>query len=336
MRNRLIQKLKRSKEQLETRLQRLSGKKGKQDANTEMPPEEPKTALENPLAIAYQLMGDRSARFLPLFKDLDQNLQKSGLKVNFKAYVSLTILASLLITLSVAVVTPLLLFFIFNLSLMSALLFGVGGAMFTWALAVIGFYLYPFYEADKHKRELDDELPFTTGYMAILASAGVSPEKIFYSISTLDVPLAASNEARDVIKNINLFGLDVISALEKTSKRTPSDMLRDTIEGIISTIHTGGNLGAFLREKFKRAMKLRRLSLKKYSDNLSVLSEVYVALLLTGPLLLVIMVSIMAVLGGGGLGILSPDLLLSLLTYIGIPVCAVIFLIILDSTSPKW
>jgi flagellar protein FlaJ len=148
--------------------------------------------------------------------------------------------------------------------------------------------------------------------------------------------LAASTEAKEVVKNINLFGLDVISALEKASSRTPSEKLRDTIEGIISTIHSGGNLGAFLREKFKTAMKLKRLSLKKYADSLSVLSEVYVALLLTGPLLLVIMVAVMAVMGGGGLGILSPDLLLSLLTYLAIPVCALIFLIILDSTSPKW
>jgi flagellar protein FlaJ len=105
---------------------------------------------------------------------------------------------------------------------------------------------------------------------------------------------------------------------------------------MISTIHTGGNLGAFLREKFKTHMKLKRLALKKYADSLSVLSEVYVALLLTGPLLLVIMLSVMSMLGGGSLGGFSSDLLLSLLTYIGIPVCAIIFLIILDSTSPKW
>ena len=82
-------------------------------------------------------------------------------------------------------------------------------------------------------------------------------------------------------------------------------------------------------------MKLKKMNLKKYSDNLSVLSEVYVALLLTGPLLLVIMVSVMSVLGGG-VGMFSPDLLLSLLTYLLIPVCAVLFLIILDATSPKW
>jgi flagellar protein FlaJ len=298
--------------------------------------QEPKSEFEKPLAMAYQLMGDKTARFTPLFQDLDLTLQKSGLRVNFKAYISLTILASVLLTASVAVVVPALLVFVSNVPLASALLFGLGGALFTLALTVIGFYLYPVYRADKHKRELDDELPFTSGYMAILASAGVSPEKIFYSLSNLGVPLAASTEAKEVVKNINLFGLDVISALEKVSSRTPSERFRDTVEGIISTIHTGGNLGGFLREKFRTAMKLKKLNLKKYSDNLSVLSEIYVALLLTGPLLLVIMVSVMSVLGGGGLGLLSPDFVLNLLTYMLIPVCAVIFLIILDSTAPKW
>jgi flagellar protein FlaJ len=292
--------------------------------------------LEKPLAMAYQLMGEKAVHFMPLFRDLDVTLQKSGLKINFKAYVSLTLLSSLFITVSVGVAVPALLVFVSGVSLELALLFGFGGALFAWALTVIGFYLYPVYWADKHKRELDDELPFTSGYMAILASAGVSPEKIFYSLSNMDVPLAASAEAKEVVKNINLFGLDVISALEKASSRTPSEKFRDTIEGIISTIHTGGNLGGFMRDKFRNAMKLKKLNLKKYSDNLSVLSEVYVALLLTGPLLLVIMVSVMSVLGGGGLGILSPDFLLSLLTYMLIPVCAVIFLIILDATSPKW
>jgi flagellar protein FlaJ len=330
MTNQLREKLKASKRRLANKLQKHPAEEPEKAAG------EPKTELEKPLAVAYQVMGDKSDRFMPLFKDLERTLQQSGLRINFKAYVSLTVLSSLLITASVAIVLPVMLVVVSNMALASALLFGFGGALFTWAFTIIGFYLYPVYCADKHKRELDDELPFTSGYMAILASAGVSPEKIFYSLSNLDVPLAASTEAKEVIKNINLFGLDIISALEKTSSRTPSKKFRDTLEGIISTIHTGGNLGGFLREKFRTAMKLKKLNLKKYSDNLSVLSEVYVALLLTGPLLLVIMVSVMSVLGGGGLGLLSPDLLLSLLTYLLIPVCAVIFLIILDSTSPKW
>jgi flagellar protein FlaJ len=333
MTRKLLKKLKISVEHLQ---RKLRGLHGSSKEKTESGKKESGIDVEMPLSLAYKLMGDKSIRVMPLFKDLDTTLQKSGLKVNFKAYVSLTIVASFFVMLPVAVATTLLLLLVFNTPAGSALLFGLGSALFAWALSIGGFYLYPVYRADKHKRELDDELPFTTGYMAILASAGVSPEKIFQSLSNLKVPLAASNEAREVVKHVNLFGLDVISALEKASSRTPSEKFRDMIEGMISTIHTGGNLGSFLRERFKTHMKLKRVSLKKYADSLSVLSEVYVALLLTGPLLLIIMLSVMSVLGGGGLGIFSSDLLLSLITYIGIPVCALIFLIILDSTSPKW
>jgi flagellar protein FlaJ len=215
-------------------------------------------------------------------------------------------------------------------------LFGVGGSLFTFAFLIIGFYAYPIYRADKLRRELDDELPFTTGYMAILTSAGVSPEKIFYSLANLSVPLAISAEANDVVRNVNLFGLDINSALEKTSKRTPSERLRELLEGFISTIHSGSNSTAYLHEKSRQYMKLKRINLKKFSDTLSVLSEFYVALLLTGPLLLVIMLAVMTMLGGGSLGLLSPDLLLGLLTYIGLPLGAIVFLIILDAVTPKW
>jgi flagellar protein FlaJ len=297
-----------------------------------------KTKLElgKPNSIAYQLIGEKTEHILPLFEDLDQKLQKSGLKINFKAYVSLTVFASLLISFITFAIIPFPLIFAFNIPLLPAFLFGIGGGLFALAFSTFGFYFYPIYRADKIKRELEDELPFTTGYMAILTSAGVSPEKIFYSLSDLSVPLTISYEAKNVVRDVNLFGLDIISALEKAAKRTPSERFREMLEGFISTVHSGSNLAAYLREKSKQYMKLKRINLKKYSDTLSMLSEFYVTLLLTGPLLLVIMLAVMAMLGGGNLGILSPDLILNLLTYLGIPIGAIIFLIILDAASPKW
>jgi len=135
---------------------------------------------------------------------------------------------------------------------------------------------------------------------------------------------------------VNLFGLDVISALQKTSKRTPSERFREMLEGFISTIHSGGNLAAYLREKSRQYMRLKRISLRKFSDTLDILSEFYVSLLIVGPLLLVIMLAVMAMLPGGSLGMLGPELLLSMLTYFGIPVGSIVFLIILDAVSPKW
>jgi len=216
------------------------------------------------------------------------------------------------------------------------LMFGIGGSLFAFAFSILGFYFYPIYRADALKRALEDELPFTTGYMSILTSAGVSPEKVFYSLSDLSVPLAVSFEAKNIVRDVNLFGSDILSALEEASKRTPSERFKEMLEGFISTIHSGGNSTAYLREKSKQYMKLKRISLHKFSDTLSMLSEFYVSILLTGPLLLVIMLAVMAMLGGGSLGILSPDLLLGLLTYIGLPIGAIVFLIILDAASPKW
>jgi flagellar protein FlaJ len=295
-----------------------------------------KLATEKPHSLAYRLVGEKTVCALPLFRDLDSNLQRSESKISFKAYVSLTVLASILLSFTASIIVPCILFFALHMPLSSAVLFGVGGGLFTWAITTIGFYVYPLYRADKLKRELEDELPFTTGYMAILASAGVSPERIFYSVSNVTVPLAISGEAGDIVRNLTLFGADIISALEQTSKRTPSERLRETLEGLISTIHSGGNLAAYLREQSGRYMKLKRISLRKFSDTLSILSEFYVAILVTGPLLLVVMLAVMAMLGGGELGGLSPSLLLQILTYIGIPVGSIIFLIILDAVSPRW
>ncbi|MEM3703078.1 MAG: type II secretion system F family protein [Candidatus Bathyarchaeia archaeon] len=287
-------------------------------------------------SVAYRLMGGKISRVLPLFEDLSLYLQRAGLKTGFRVYISLTVFSTILIAFFTFVTVPCLLVFMFGVPIFPAFLFGLGGSLFTVAFSILGFYIYPVYRADKFKRELEDELAFTTGYMSVLASAGVPPEKIFYSLSNLPIPLAVSAEAKNVIRDVNLFGLDIISALEQASKRTPSERFREMIEGFISTIHSGSNLAAYLREKSKQHMKLKRMSLRKFSDTLSMLSEFYVAILVTGPLLLIIMLAVIAMMGGGGLGLLSPDLLLNILTYIGIPLSSMMFLVILDTVSPKW
>ncbi len=298
--------------------------------------DERKVEFENPQVMAYQLIGNKIGRFLPFFKGLDTNLQQSRLKTNFTVYVSLIILVSTLTSVAISIIVLCLSFFLLRIPLAAAILYGIGGGLFTFAFLTIGLYAYPIYRADVHKRELEDELPFTTSYMAILTEAGVSPEKIFHSLAEINPPLSASAEARDLITDVNLFGSDIISALKEVSRWTPSSRFREFIEGLISTIHSGGDMGAYLRQKSEQYMKLKKVNLKKFSDTLSMLSEFYVALLVTGPLLLLIMFTVMTMLGGGNIGIFSSDFLLNLVAYMGIPLGAIAFLIILDSVQPKW
>jgi len=291
--------------------------------------------ITKPQALAYRAIGEKTARFLPLFKDVDSNLRESGVMVNFKAYVSLTILTTLFASVFTLIVVPLISILILHLSLYSSVLFGVGISLLMGALTVIGFYVYPIYRADNLKRTLEDGLPFTTGYMEILAGAGVPPYRIFRSLAHVDAPLAVSREARVITRDVELFGFDVLSALEAASKRSPSEKFKELLEGFIATIHSGGNLANYLRTRSRQYMKLNRIALRKFSDTLGVLSEFYVTMLVAGPLILVVMLGVMAMLGGNWSGLFSPHLMLYLLTYLGIPVGSLIFLIILDAVSPR-
>lgn len=294
-----------------------------------------KLGITKPQVFAYNILGGKTAKLLPLFKDLDTNLEKSNIKINFKAYVSLTILSSLMASISTLILAPIIFHFLLGMPMLSALLFGLGISMLSGAFTIIGFYLYPIYKADNLKRKLEDELPFTTGYMTVLAGSGVTPEKIFLSIARMDVPLAITEESRRIVRDVELFGTDIISALERASKRSPSEKFKNFLEGFIATIHSGGNLVSYLTERSRQYMELKKVALKKFADTLSILSEFYVAVLVAGPLLFVVMLSVMSMLGGGGMGILDPKLLLYLLTYIGIPVSSIIFIIILDVISPR-
>ncbi|RLI17513.1 hypothetical protein DRO54_11415 [Candidatus Bathyarchaeota archaeon] len=286
--------------------------------------------------VAYNLLGDKTAKFIPLFKDLDKNLEKSDIKINFRAYVSLTVLMSIIISLLTLILTPTILYLLVGMPIFSALLFGTGLSMLSWAITVIAFYVYPIYKADNLKRKLEDELPFAAGYMAVLAGSGVTSDRIFKALARINVPLAITEEAKRIVRDVELFGADLISALESASKRSPSEKFKHFLQGFIATMHSGGSLASYLLNRSKHYMRLKKITIKRFADTLSLLSEFYVAILVAGPLLFVIMLAVMAMLGGGEMGLLDPKLLLYLLTYVAIPIASIIFILVLDILSPRW
>jgi len=293
-----------------------------------------RSGRKKPHVFAYQIIGKRITRFLPFFKDLNLNLRRSGIKISFKAYVSFAVFMSMLVFASVMVLIPTILIVATGLPLLSSLLFGLGGSLLAGGVTLTLFYAYPIYRGDNLKRNLEDSLPFTTGYMTILAGAGVPPDRIFRSLAELETPLSVSEEAKNVVRDVELFGFDILSALESASGRTPSERFKELLEGFIATVHSGGGLTNYLRDRSRHYMKLKRIALSRFSDTLAILAEFYVTMLVAGPLILVVMLAVMAMLGGGT-GLFDPRMLLYLLTYLGIPIGSVIFLIILDMISPR-
>jgi len=293
------------------------------------------TGSTKPHVFAYRVLGHRTDGLLPLFKDLDVNLQRSRMTVSFRGYVSLAVLGTMLTSLFTLVSVTLFAVLLFRLPVFSSVLFGVGATLFAGALTLIGFYAYPLLRADNLKRSLEEELPFTTGYLAILAGAGVPPAQMFRSLAQIDSSLAVSQEAQLIVRDMELFGVDIVSALSSASKRTPSGKFRELLEGFIATIHSGGDLAKYLSERSRQFMRQKRISLRRLADTLGILAEFYVVMLVAGPLILVVMLAVLAMLGGGAVGMLDPRLLLYLLTYLGIPLGSIVFLILLDMITPK-
>ena len=74
----------------------------------------------------------------------------------------------------------------------------------------------PKINANSRSAALDNELPYIVGYVTILASGGVSPFTAIKRLaSAANLFPAGAREARRILLDIDLFGKDSISALEK-------------------------------------------------------------------------------------------------------------------------
>ena len=76
---------------------------------------------------------------------------------------------------------------------------------------------------------------------------------------------------------------------------------------MISTIETGGDLRSYLKEKSYDALNTYRLDRKKQVEALATYSEVYTAILIASPLLLLVTLAIINSIGGnlGGLSVVT-------------------------------
>jgi len=291
----------------------------------------------------YGLLGKRIGKLLPIFGGLKQVLSLAGMKIGYKAYVSSMVFFALV----GGGLSFFVWFLILNLGLGSAfgltfsitsvllsILLSIGLAVITGAAILGFFYILPSMKVGSRRQRLDNFLPFTASYMTVLASAGVTPERILRSTSEKDPKFMLSDEIANVIGRIDLLGYDVINAMTAEVERSPSANYQDLLRGFSGVIRTGGDMKKFFQGITDHLFQKRALSVQGFLDTLGIIAETYVLMLIAFPLMLVVMLSIMASIGGnlGGIDVFS---FMYLLAFILIPICGVMFLFILDTMQPK-
>ena len=68
---------------------------------------------------------------------------------------------------------------------------------------------------------LEREMPFAAAYISVMASGGIAPYTSFKRLSDVELMPAMRGEAREIIKDVEIFGIDPLTALESCSQEEP-------------------------------------------------------------------------------------------------------------------
>ncbi len=261
------------------------------------------------------------------FKSLRKDLRKANMPYTLSSYVSIILFVTLI---------SFILTFIIALALTTSLSIAIRNIAIAVALTAIIFFLalsWPSNMASSNRKKIDSELPFATSHMTAIASSKVEPSRIFSIMAMTKEYKSFSVEMRKIVNQINVYGYDLTTALRNVARQTPSRKLADLLNGMATTITTGGNLTTYLNEKSKSILLDYRLSHERYATVIGMYSDIYTALLIAAPLIFMLLLAIISIIGTSFIGMPAPTL-----ANLGIGIIAVlnvIFLIFLHFTQPE-
>ncbi|MBI5133335.1 MAG: type II secretion system F family protein, partial [Thaumarchaeota archaeon] len=124
-------------------------------------------------------------------------------------------------------------------------------------------------------RKINQELPYFIAIITLMASSGISPFVSLKKIVHLDLLPNMSREAKRMIKQIEILGMDPLMAMNRRASETLSNQYRDFLSGYVSTVQAGGSIVHFLKSKMDSIFDLQGAIAKELVTKLSALVDGY-------------------------------------------------------------
>jgi len=298
--------------------------------------------------MALALFGDYYRRRRTRFSFLTNDLIKARIYITVERFLSLATLYSLVLSfvyVTMGLVVLALFFnyvpiwrFIFTRDIaitdMLGLVADFGLIVFVALVCCLAlfllFILYPRVKGWERKGKIDGHLPYAICWMSFMATTGVIPYLIFRKLAETEEFFGEiSEEAKLVVKDVELLGFDFVSALRNLSSATPSTHLRTFIQGAVTNALSGGEMGTYFVSKAREAMEENRKKFTEFIETLGMISEVYIIALVAAPILVIVMFAAMMMLGGA-----SP-MILMVIIYGYIPLGSMSFVLLTDIMTPE-
>ena len=278
--------------------------------------------LETLEAWSFRLFGRIAPAFLKNVVEFKDYLERAKIRIYPETYVSLMFFIAFL-TLPISVVSIVILY----LYLFVPAIFLVPLPFYV----MIGFLLIPMSRAGERASNLEREMPFASAYISVMASGGIAPYTSFKRLSEVELMPAMKSEAREIIKDVEIFGIDPLTAIENASKKNPLDVYKDFLSGYASTVIIGGDIGHFLERKAEDIFKTRALRVKAAAERLGMLLETFIIVMVLMSLCFYILFSVESIYSVG----ISSFSGIILYTYLFTPMLSMMFIYLAHSMQPK-
>lgn len=294
--------------------------------------------------ISSKMFGDFSSKLLSRgrFPDLKKDLTKANLQFTPVSYLSVTFFTTFL-----SIIFGVLIFIFF-------MLFNIGaelpiitkaseelGSRFLkvfWIVFVVpigtffAMYVYPSLEKRSAEQKINQELPFVTIHLAAISGSMIEPSRIFEIIMSTGEYQHTGKEFTKLINEINVYGCDLVTALKNTASNNPSKKLAELLNGLATTINSGGSLPEFFDKRAQSLLFEHRLEREKYTKTAETFMDIYISVVIAAPMIFMLLLMMIKI---SGLGLSLSTTMISLSMILGVAMVNVIFLTLLHLKQPK-
>ncbi len=250
--------------------------------------------------MSWRVMGNYVKSKYTEDQELEENLMKAHMKIRPEEYMAFVYMAAAVlfgVALVAGIAIALVFTFLMDMMFIGILL-AIAMPIGLPIMALVVLKGSPGGKAKARARNIDKRISSAMSFISAMASANVPVDMVFKELSRQPVYGEIQKEAEWITRDTELLGIDILTAIKRGAMRSPSQKFQDFLQGVVTTSTSGGQLKPYFLLKATEYEKENKLILKSTMETLSMLGESYVTVVVAFPLFLVVILAIMAIIGG--------------------------------------
>lgn len=155
---------------------------------------------------------------------------------------------------------------------------------------IMGIYTYPSSIASGRKTSINLELPYTITYMQALSTTMTLYNVIRKVYEADDLFGEVSREFGLMVRDVEVFGDDLYTAIRNLQKVTPSKHLEEFLNDLLLLSKSGGDVTNFLSSRSAYFRESAAREMEQILQTIEVMAEVYVTAFVAGPITMIVII----------------------------------------------